>query len=463
MDCLVKKASKMFGSNVFWLCDNSIEWHKNDDYESFKSSGFFQLRQKKLYYYNTNHFVSEINLFSGKLTKPNTKTEHMPINHDMHVIYLLGANSTFEHKSWDWKLFAMTGVTIHGGNYPKNEKFAFGDLVRFGVRIVEDLIDSESVKPQNIIVYGDSFGGATAEAVFQHFVSQSIYLAGRIVSNSFISLEEVFKDIQHKDPTKVFGLALGACLKPLILPTWNARPLATADTYTDQLFLSNRLDDRLLSQSQLTRHATNKLGLLNPERVKAMQKRYNLPTLDIFDQSFDDAFSKIHSPYYSPTLTLLIWASRVLTHHQELELRKTTSSERRREIHDDSHCAMYTECDPTVALASTEERKSIHRDSDRLKTYEPGPHNTELMLSSVITIFKFQQAATIIDNHLAPISKNSDRKVFWKSAWRSYRDYKIAHGEEQNCFRNWRKHMFFSLHSHQKTSNYYEASKGGAL
>ena len=123
-------------------------------------------------------------VYATQLTGPNI---HLCI-----IICILSISlvqTLHEHKSWDWKVFAMTGLTIHGANYPSN-KYCFQDLVLFGIAIVHNLIHQKNIRPENIILYGDSFGGATAEYVFQHYANRTIYLASRIVSNSFTSLDK---------------------------------------------------------------------------------------------------------------------------------------------------------------------------------------------------------------------------------------------------------------------------------
>lgn len=423
--CLSQIVSKLFADQVFWLDHKSIAYHENNNYSEFTDpshhhpEGFFRLESTILNFNNSKHQNSQIKMLSLCLSNPAHRTQHTPLQHNMHLVYFLGANSTLEHKAWDWKVFAMTGLTIHGANYPSN-KYCFQDLVLFGIEIVHNLIHQKNIRPENIILYGDSFGGATAEYVFQHYANRKTYLASRIVSNSFTSLDKVITDMQERDVTHFFGVSFGYIVKSLILPYWNATPIATTHLYPSQLFISNRSDDKLLSDSQLIHHTPNQIGLLNQNIFRSFRERYNNLPNDIFHSDFDKTFdlqNSHSSPHKSHTMMLLIWAARILLQHQKLRLRHNTSEFRRQQIRHDSHCAMYVECDPESAAIEYERKEDDSSFGHGLAQCQSGPHNTELMLSAVLTNLKITQSVKKIHNKLWWITQTS--------AWKKHQALKI--------------------------------------
>ena len=72
---------------------------------------------------------------------------------------------------------------MHIANY--STKDCFADLVCQGNYTVEFLMKEYKMRADQIILIGDSFGGAVAEYVFMHFYNRKTILGGRIISNSF--------------------------------------------------------------------------------------------------------------------------------------------------------------------------------------------------------------------------------------------------------------------------------------
>lgn len=118
-----------------------------------------------------------------------------------HIVYFSGARDSYDTNGSlkDMALLAKaTGATIYGFNYPGIHRSAtnvksikvneFHDMVNSGIAVVNHLIRIHEIYADNIILLGDSFGGAAASKVQAVFNSYGIKLR-LIASNTFSSFK----------------------------------------------------------------------------------------------------------------------------------------------------------------------------------------------------------------------------------------------------------------------------------
>ncbi|WP_395462888.1 type IV secretion protein Dot [Wolbachia endosymbiont of Cantharis cryptica] len=101
-----------------------------------------------------------------------------------HLVYFVGGgNRIIKSKELDlqnWQWAKDQGITVHLFNYPglgkSKNSFTFrSDKVESGITVVTDLLKS-GIKPDNIILFGDCFGGHVAAEVHKNFKDKDIHL-----------------------------------------------------------------------------------------------------------------------------------------------------------------------------------------------------------------------------------------------------------------------------------------------
>ncbi|WP_458694320.1 alpha/beta hydrolase family protein [Wolbachia endosymbiont (group A) of Sicus ferrugineus] len=114
-----------------------------------------------------------------------------------HLVYFVGGgNRIVKSKELDlqnWQWSTDRGITVHLFNYPglgkSKNSFTFrNDRVESGIVVVTDLLKN-GVKPDNIILFGDCFGGHVAAEVHKNFKNNDIHLRC-VVSNAASSLKQ---------------------------------------------------------------------------------------------------------------------------------------------------------------------------------------------------------------------------------------------------------------------------------
>lgn len=404
-------ASRVAGSVLFKdSCPGSTEYHEKNHYEDLREvsseypSGVFGHEKHVLRYNNDSGEPCSTILHTTTLQQPSRKSISTP--HNNHLIYFLGANSVFEYKIADIKIFARTGLTVHIANYPV-VKNCFADLVWQGFFTITHILERYNIRPDQIVLIGDSFGGAVAEYVFVHFHRRGIILGGRIVSNSFNDFRTAIDDFIRSDPSGFCAnLITYGLVKPLILKNWNAAPLASTNICPSLLFMSNREGDRTLTQSQLTTHAANQCGFLD----HSLAEKYHLKK-----DGVTVLFPAIEERLPSYTLHRLHWATCVLDRHTRLKMRHDLSSSRVEQIKGNVHDLLYSECDP---ISAQNRARDNHKPS---KTHfengcVSGTHNTTEMIEAFLTLSLFHHAQVKI--------KRATHSLRWKVASRIIRKQK---------------------------------------
>ncbi|WP_265035372.1 MULTISPECIES: alpha/beta hydrolase [unclassified Wolbachia] len=114
-----------------------------------------------------------------------------------HLVYFVGGgNRIVKSKELDlqnWQWATDRGITVHLFNYPglgkSKNSFTFrNDRVESGIVVVTDLLKN-GIKPDNIILFGDCFGGHVAAEVHKNFKNNDIHLRC-VVSNAASSLKQ---------------------------------------------------------------------------------------------------------------------------------------------------------------------------------------------------------------------------------------------------------------------------------
>ena len=129
--------------------------------------------------------------------KPNkVLSKNKPAN-GLYILCFQGRSEYYESRFRDMALFARnTGATIIGFN-PKGFHASTGktrilfDIVDDGIVLVEYLL-ARNIHPNQIILYGNSLGGAVQEMVCRYFRQLKSIDFRQINSNSFRSLAAVF-------------------------------------------------------------------------------------------------------------------------------------------------------------------------------------------------------------------------------------------------------------------------------
>ena len=398
-------ASRFAGSVLFKdSCPGSTDYHEKRDYADLREvtgehpSGIFSHEKHVLSYKNDSGEPCSTILHTTTLQQPECKS--INLSHNNHLIYFLGANSVFEYKIEDIKIFARTGLTVHIANYPL-VKNCFADLVWQGYYTIKHILERYNIRPDQIILIGDSFGGAVAEYVFVHFYRRGLTLGGRIISNSFNDFRTAIDDFTRNDPSGFCAnLITYGLIKPLILKNWNAAPLASTNICPSLLFMSNREGDSTLTQSQLTTHAANQCGFFD----HSLAEKYHLKK-----DGVTVLFPATEERLPSYTLHRLHWATCILDRHTRLKMRHDLSPSRVEQINGNVHDLLYSECDPISA-------QNFARDN-----YEPsrthlengcmsGPHNTTEMIEAFLTLSLFHHAQIKI--------KRTTQSFAWKVATR---------------------------------------------
>jgi hypothetical protein len=402
---LQKIASRFAGDFLFKeSCPGSTKYHEKHDYAALREpsrkhpSGVFGYEKHLLSYQNNSGEKCETVLHTTTLQA--TKCKSIDLAHNNHLIYFLGANSVFEYKIDDIKMFARTGLTVHIANYPA-VKNCFADLVWQGYYTVLHVLERYKIRPDQIILIGDSFGGAVAEYVFMSFYRKNIILGGRIVSNSFNDFRTALDDFTHNDPSGFCAnMITYGLVKPLILKSWNANPLASTNICPSLLFMSNREGDRTLMQSQLTAHATNQCGFFDHN----LAEKYHLKK-----DGITQLFYPPPDPLPSSTLQRILEATRVLAHHTRLKMRHDLSTSRVDEIKGNAHDILYSECDPIRARNLPRGHKEPSRPNEEDGCVS-GPHNTTEMIEAFLTLSLFHHAQIKV--------KRAMQSLGWKIATR---------------------------------------------
>ncbi|MDN5248309.1 MAG: alpha/beta hydrolase [Wolbachia endosymbiont of Tyrophagus putrescentiae] len=91
-------------------------------------------------------------------------------------------------------------------------------LFKDSIEHIDQRVKNEGVDPSKIILFGHSFGGATALEICKHFANNNIKLGGVVLTNTFSSLEQAIRNFPLLPQAKVLSLLpLGKLLKCLDL------------------------------------------------------------------------------------------------------------------------------------------------------------------------------------------------------------------------------------------------------
>ena len=129
--------------------------------------------------------------------RPNKVLSKDKPGHGLYILCFHGRSEYYESRFRDMALFARnTGATIIGFN-PKGFHASTGktktlsDIVDDGILLIEHLL-ARNIHPKQIVLYGNSLGGAMQEMVCKHFRQLKSIDFRQINSNSFSSLAAIF-------------------------------------------------------------------------------------------------------------------------------------------------------------------------------------------------------------------------------------------------------------------------------
>ncbi|MCP8352027.1 hypothetical protein [Candidatus Synchoanobacter obligatus] len=199
-----------------------------------------------------------------------------------HVIIFWGGGTSTEGMLSEIANFRKhTNLVVHTFNYPlindnTGSIYSHDDLVTCSKAIINNLIEGDmKIKPQNTIFYGDCYGAAVAESVYQSYKDDDkIYFAGRVLSNTFTKFTSaahrmIFCNIRgmlFTDPTTAVSFLVTAAIYALLSPIlvfahlffmllplfgWETSPLKTANQQNDDLWITNRNQDTVLGSAKL--------------------------------------------------------------------------------------------------------------------------------------------------------------------------------------------------------------------
>ncbi|MFK7968528.1 MAG: alpha/beta hydrolase family protein [Rickettsiaceae bacterium] len=154
-------------------------------YEEFQS-----LELTRKFIDSNGYQIDSVEIKPTKLLSKNKPGE------GLYIICFLGKSEYYESRFRDMALFARnTGATIIGFN-PKGFNTSTGktkilfDIVDDGIALIEYLL-ARNITPKQIVLYGNSLGGAVQELVCKHFRKLKLIDFRQINSNSFCSLAAV--------------------------------------------------------------------------------------------------------------------------------------------------------------------------------------------------------------------------------------------------------------------------------
>jgi|JFJP01.1.fsa_nt_gi hypothetical protein len=157
-------------------------------YKEFKS-----LKLTRKFVASSGYKIDSVEIKPNKLLSKNKPGD------GLFIVCFLGRSEYYESRFRDMALFAQnTGATIIGFN-PKGFHASTGktkilfDIVDDGVALLESLL-ARNINPKQIVLYGNSLGGAVQELVCKHFRQLKSIDFRQINSNSFRSLAAVFSN-----------------------------------------------------------------------------------------------------------------------------------------------------------------------------------------------------------------------------------------------------------------------------
>jgi hypothetical protein len=189
---------------------NSEDWYKSkgydgqDEQEQFSQFLSSQAQEGSLFYDEfksvdlKRQFIQsgEYKLDSVLLT-PQKKLSLAKNSKNLYFVFFQGRGEFYESRFRDMAIQAReTGASVLGFN-PKGFKSSIGaterlsDIVDDGIAVIEYLLNQMHLLPRQIILQGNSLGGAVQEMVTEHFRRLYGFNFRQINSNSFKTLAAV--------------------------------------------------------------------------------------------------------------------------------------------------------------------------------------------------------------------------------------------------------------------------------
>ena len=155
-------------------------------YEEFKS-----LKLTRKFITSNGYKIDSVEIKPSRILSKNKPGDNL------YIVCFLGRSEYYESRFRDMALLARnTGATVIGFN-PKGFHASTGkteillDIVSDGIVLIEYLL-ARNIYPKQIVLYGNSLGGAVQEPVCKHFRQLKSIDFRQINSNSFRSLAAVF-------------------------------------------------------------------------------------------------------------------------------------------------------------------------------------------------------------------------------------------------------------------------------
>jgi hypothetical protein len=195
---------------AYFYPTNSEDWYKSkgydgrDEKEQFSQFLSSQAQAESLFYDEfksldlKRQFIQsgEYKLDSVLLT-PQKKLTLAGNSEDLYFVFFQGRGEFYESRFRDMAIQAReTGASVLGFN-PKGFKSSTGatkrlsDIVEDGIAVIEYLLNQMHLLPRQIVLQGNSLGGAVQEMVTEHFRRLYGFSFRQINSNSFKTLAAV--------------------------------------------------------------------------------------------------------------------------------------------------------------------------------------------------------------------------------------------------------------------------------
>ncbi|WP_425386273.1 alpha/beta hydrolase family protein [Wolbachia endosymbiont (group A) of Barypeithes pellucidus] len=151
-------------------------------------------------------------------------------------------------------------------------------LLKPSIEEINELMD-KGVKPENIILYGHSFGGAVAAAVLKHFADKNIKLRGIVFTSTFSSFHAAIKHFPMPQakilsmlPSSIFKKLLKALDLDFDLVN-DIRKLQDEGKLNMPIIVINNKGDHLIPQPAQLAHAIENDKLICEKLIKTVNSK----------------------------------------------------------------------------------------------------------------------------------------------------------------------------------------------